>query len=81
MACPVVTTSIGAMGFPIQNGREAFLAETPVEFERALRRLIAEPELRRRVGQNARNMILEHFSWRRIGGELLDVVEEAAVSR
>lgn len=81
MACPVVTTPIGAMGFPIQRGREAFLAETPVEFERALRRLMAEPELRRRVGQNARNMILEHFSWHRIGGELLDVVEEAAVSR
>jgi polysaccharide biosynthesis protein PslH len=80
MACPVVTTRIGAMGFPIQSGQEAFLAETPVEFERALRRLIAEPELRRRVGQNARNMILEQFSWHRIGGELLDVVEEAAVS-
>jgi glycosyltransferase involved in cell wall biosynthesis len=79
MACPVVTTRIGAMGFPIQSGQEALLAETPVEFERALRRLIAEPELRRKVGQSARRMILERFSWHRIGGELLDVVAEAAV--
>ena len=80
MACPVITTPVGAMGFPIQSGQQAFLAETPVEFERALRRLIAEPDLRRRVGQNARKMILERFTWHRIGGELLDVVAEAAVS-
>jgi len=80
MACPVVTTKIGAMGFPIQSGEQAFLAETPVEYERALRRLIADSELRRRVGQSARRMILERFTWNRIGGELLDVVAEAAVS-
>jgi glycosyltransferase involved in cell wall biosynthesis len=80
MACPVVTTPVGALGFPIQSGKEAFLAETPVEYERALRRLISDPELRRRVGQNARRMILDRFTWSRIGGELLDVVAEAAVS-
>jgi glycosyltransferase involved in cell wall biosynthesis len=80
MACPVITTQVGAMGFPIQSGQEAFLAETPVEYERALRRLISDPELRRRVGQNARRMILDRFTWSRIGGELLDVVAEAGVS-
>lgn len=80
MACPVVTTQVGAMGFPIQSGQEAFLAETPAEYERALRRLISDPELRRRVGQNARRMILDRFTWSRIGGELLDVVAEAGVS-
>jgi glycosyltransferase involved in cell wall biosynthesis len=79
MACPVVTTRVGAMGFPIQSGQEAFLAETPVEYERALRRLISDPELRRSVGQNARRMILDRFTWSRIGGELLDVVAEAGV--
>ena len=80
MACPVITTRIGAAGFPIQSGQEAFLAETPVEYERALRRLISDMELRRRIGQNARRMILDRFTWSRIGGELLDVVAEAAVS-
>ena len=33
MACPVVTTRVGAMGFPIQSGEQAFLAETADEFE------------------------------------------------
>jgi len=81
MACPVITTKVGAMGFPIENGRQAFLAETPLEYERALRQLIADSQLRGRVGQSARQMILDRFTWGRIGGELLNVVAEAAVSR
>jgi glycosyltransferase involved in cell wall biosynthesis len=80
MACPVVTTRIGAMGFAIQDGVHAFLAETPDEFETALQRLIANPGLRRQTGQNARAMILDRFTWSRIGREFLDVVAEAAVS-
>jgi glycosyltransferase involved in cell wall biosynthesis len=80
MACPVITTKVGAMGFPVQSGHEAFVAETPSQFEHALRRLIAEPELRRCVGQNARRMILDRFTWSRIGGEFLEIVADAAVS-
>jgi glycosyltransferase involved in cell wall biosynthesis len=80
-ACPVVTTRIGGMGFPIENGVQAFLAETPDEYESTLRRLISDSRLRRRIGQNARQMILDRYTWSRIGGELLDVVAEAAVSR
>ena len=80
MACPVVTTRVGVMGFPIENGEQVFLAETADEFENALRRLIAEPSLRRRIGNNARAMILNRFTWPHIGKELLDVVAEASVS-
>lgn len=79
-ACPVVTTRVGAMGFPIENGVQAFLAETPDEYESTLRRLMTDSQLRRRVGQNARQMILDRYTWKRIGGELLDVVAEAPVS-
>ena len=80
MACPVVTTRIGAMGFPAESGVNMFLAETVDEYAVALHRLIAEPVLRRRVGDNARAMILDCFTWSRIGREYLDVVEEAAIS-
>src|SRR6185295_17319778 len=79
-ACPVVTTKVGAMGFPIESGAQAFLAETPAEYEAVLKRLISDSQLRRQVGQNARAMILDRFTWNRIGRELLDVVAEATVS-
>jgi glycosyltransferase involved in cell wall biosynthesis len=77
MACPVVTTRVGAMGFPAESGLNMILAETADEFAEALQRLIAEPGLRRRMGDNARAMILDRFSWTRIGKEYLDVVETA----
>ena len=77
MACPVVTTRVGAMGFPVDAGVNMLIAETADEFAGALRRLIAEPGLRRRMGDNARAMILDRFDWPRIGKEYLDVVEAA----
>jgi glycosyltransferase involved in cell wall biosynthesis len=77
MACPVVTTRVGAMGFPVETGVNMLIAETADEFAAALRRLIAEPGLRRQMGDNARAMILDRFDWTRIGKEYLDVVEAA----
>jgi len=78
MACPVITTRVGAMGFPAEEGVNMLIAQSADEFAAALRRLIAEPGLRRRLGDNARAMILDRFDWLRIGKEYLDVVETAA---
>ena len=80
MACPVVTTSVGVMGFPVESGNQAIVANTVEEFEHALRRLIDDPALRARIGQNARAMILNRFTWPHIGKDLLNVVAEAAVA-
>jgi glycosyltransferase involved in cell wall biosynthesis len=79
MACPVITTSIGAMGFPVRNGVEAFVADTAETFTMALNQLIASEELRRDMGRNAREMIERHFSWARIGEQFLEVVNGARV--
>jgi glycosyltransferase involved in cell wall biosynthesis len=76
MACPVVTTSIGAMGFPVRNGVEAFVADTAETFTTALNQLISSEKLRRDMGRNAREMIERQFSWSRIGEQFLEVVNE-----
>jgi glycosyltransferase involved in cell wall biosynthesis len=78
MACPVITTRVGAMGFPVEAGVNMLIAQNADEFAAALRRLVAEPGLRRRLGDNARAMILDRFDWPRIGKEYRDVVEAAA---
>jgi glycosyltransferase involved in cell wall biosynthesis len=80
MACPVVTTTIGAMGFPIKNGVEALIADTAEEFVQALRLLAASVDYRRNIGRQARAMMLARFSWERIAEDLLNVVEEAVIS-
>lgn len=78
MGCPVVTTRLGAMGFPIQDGVQALFAQTADEFGGALRRLLDYPDERVRLGREARRMILEKFTWARIGEELVDAVEDIA---
>jgi glycosyltransferase involved in cell wall biosynthesis len=77
MACPVVTTSIGAMGFPLRNGIEALVADNVEDFTAALRRLIVSEDLRRRMGESARGMILRDFSWITLRDQFLQVVKPA----
>jgi glycosyltransferase involved in cell wall biosynthesis len=81
MACPVLTTSIGAMGFPLRDGIEALVADNVEDFTAALRRLIASDDLRRRMGESARQMILRDFCWIRLGEQFLHLVESAAIKQ
>jgi glycosyltransferase involved in cell wall biosynthesis len=78
MGCPVVTTGIGAAGFPRQSGA-VLLAETLEEFSAALWKLRSDPGLRRSMGVRGRQMILERFGWSQLAGEYLDIVEKAAL--
>ena len=77
MGCPVITTSIGAKGFPLKNGFESLIADSVEDFLGALTKLTSSTEIRVRLATNARRMIERDFSWNIIGAELLDVVTPA----
>jgi glycosyltransferase involved in cell wall biosynthesis len=76
MSAAVITTSLGAAGFPIVNGEQAMIANTPDEFRKAITALTASSDLRLRLGTQARQMILDHFTWDRIGCQFLKLTEE-----
>ena len=78
MAVPVVTTTVGARGFPIEHGRQALIANSDQEFARAIRQLVGSRGLRERIGANARRMILEHFTWEKIEPRLLGLLPKNA---
>src|SRR6267143_1626482 len=67
MGCPVITTSIGAKGFPLKNGSESLIADSVEDFLGALTKLISSIEIRVRLAANARRMIERDFSWYIIG--------------
>ena len=46
----------------------------------ALQRLLADGELRRRLGAAGRERIREHFSWERFGDETMRAYEDALAS-
>ncbi|OGY18900.1 MAG: hypothetical protein A2900_01320 [Candidatus Chisholmbacteria bacterium RIFCSPLOWO2_01_FULL_50_28] len=59
---PVVSTTLGAEGIPVEEGRSILLADTPKEFENALERLLTRKDLRDRLVRGGRKVISEHYS-------------------
>ena len=74
MAMPVVTTSTGAAGFPVADGKEAFVADRAAGYRGALRALCDSRELRLEMGRLAREMILENLDWSRLADAFLEAV-------
>lgn len=75
MACPVITTSVGALGFPIHDGQEALIANSAEQFRTALKKLAASESLRVSLGLAARALMIRDFDWNQVGRRLLEVVE------
>ncbi len=76
---PVVSTSLGSEGLPARNGENILLADTPSAFADATVKLIQGSELGQQISLNARELIVEHFSWQR-GVEILEKVLEEVLA-
>ena len=60
---PVVSTTIGAEGLPIQDGETALLADGAEAFASAISRLLTCSELRRKMGGAGRLLLEKEFTW------------------
>lgn len=60
---PVVSTTIGAEGLDLEAGRHALLADTPADFAEAVRTLLIDQELSRRIVLAARELVEERYDW------------------
>jgi glycosyltransferase involved in cell wall biosynthesis len=76
-ARPVVSTRIGAEGQSFVDGEEILLADEVDEaFVAATLRLLADGELRERLGRAARTRVLAQYSWRAQVGRMEQVYED-----
>ena len=66
MGCPVVSTSIGVEGLPLEPDRHYLRADTAPNFAAALVRLLREAGLRERLAREARRHVEENFSFLRV---------------
>jgi polysaccharide biosynthesis protein PslH len=71
---PMVSTRLGAEGFPVEDGRELLLAEEPEAFARAVLRLLDDEELRARLRAAGRHLAWQ-YDWRRVMPRLVAVYE------
>ena len=77
MACgiPVVAQRIGNNLNLIDDGQNGFLASTTDEWISILRQLIHDPNLRKKIGENGRNMVNERYSVEANESQYLDILK------
>jgi glycosyltransferase involved in cell wall biosynthesis len=76
---PVVAGDVGGLRDLVRH-EETGLLVPPGDvgaLRAALQRLLADPDLRRRLGEAGRARIAEHFTWQRFGDETLRAYEDA----
>ena len=76
MSKAMVSTSLGCEGFPVKNGRELLIADSPREFADAVIALLRDPARRAELGANAR-ALANAYDWKNI----IPKVEERYVKR
>ncbi len=63
MAKAIVSTPVGAEGLPVLHDENILLAESPDQFAERVLALIRDAPLRRRLGEAARALVSERFTW------------------
>lgn len=77
MAKAMVSTSIGAEGLDVTNGRDLLIADAAPAFASSILQLLRNPEVRRTYEQNAA-VLAARFDWSQIARRFAEVLREAS---
>jgi glycosyltransferase involved in cell wall biosynthesis len=80
MACevPVIATRAGALPEVVEDGKSGILVppQDPHALAKAIKRLLDDEPLRRRMGGEGRRRVTRCFSWEQTARQIIDVYEE-----
>lgn len=79
MGCPVVSTSIGVEGLPVEPDRHYLRADTAPAFAAALVSLLRESGLRERLAREARRHVEEGFSCLRVARTFEEICDRTSL--
>jgi glycosyltransferase involved in cell wall biosynthesis len=74
--CPLVSTTPGAFGYEVADGRELFLADAPEKFADACVRLIEQPDIAQEMAGRAWRRLLENWTWEAIAPRVHAAADE-----
>ena len=77
----IVSTSIGAEGLPVADGKDILLADDPAAFAEAVVKLIQQQEFANEVGKRAATKVREHFGWNKVAESFASVCEHTVAHR
>jgi polysaccharide biosynthesis protein PslH len=81
MGKAIVSSTLGAEGLPISDGRNISIADGPEQFSSKVCQLLRDPEARRGLGSAARQLVEQHYSWSSVAAEFNDVLRRVAPLR
>jgi sugar transferase (PEP-CTERM/EpsH1 system associated) len=74
----VVSTTVGAEGLPVVNGRHLAIADTPDEFAAAVVRLLRMPGERQAMAHAARSLMETRYDWSAVSASLEQAIIDTA---
>jgi glycosyltransferase involved in cell wall biosynthesis len=74
----VITTTIGAEGLDVQDGKHLFIANTPEEFVAIVNKCVAMPDLCTIISENAQHYISMHHNNTVIAQQIKDFYEQVS---
>jgi sugar transferase (PEP-CTERM/EpsH1 system associated) len=69
----IVSTTVGAEGLPVTNGRELRIADTPETFAASVVDLLTNAEAARKLGQEAARVVREKFGWNGVAKRFAEI--------
>ena len=75
MAKPVISTTIGAEGLPLEDGKEILLADSATDLANSVIRVLRDAELAQTLGENACRTVSEKFAWRNAADEFVAICQ------
>jgi glycosyltransferase involved in cell wall biosynthesis len=75
---PVVSTTIGAEGLPVEDGRHVVAADGEITFARAVVRLLGDRPLAEQLAREGRALVEERFSWPSAAARVEAALQRAA---
>lgn len=75
MAKPVISTTIGAEGLPLSDGKDLLIADEPEAFAGAVLRTLLDLTSARQLGERARALACERFGWEHAADSFIDICE------
>ena len=79
MGKAVVSTTVGAEGLPLEDGRHFMQADAPQAFADAVLTLLRDPELRESIGAAGRRLVEERYSWPQVAAEFESFIKPCVV--
>lgn len=73
---PVVSTSKGAEGLDVTHGKNILIADTPVEFAKAVISILENPQFRETLSVEGRKLVQERYSATVMGNQFNSMLEQ-----